>query len=660
MSQPGPSSAKRQRIAQACDQCRKRKSKCGGELPACLVCVSTARTCIYKSSPRKRGLQPGYVRNLETLLGLFVREIPAGAQRIRVLLRSPEVVGNAFENDATEGAVEAWRKSALCKDLELVLATSEDKLEGSGNPLSPVTIQDDTDEPRQYPTAAEEYPLAPRAAKVTARQDQGHDICNGRLPPQTSDLVELYFAHTHPWFPILERRDVLRIMHSETPTETLSSSADGFRACVWAIVALTTSQSHSLVKGVAASVHILASLRSQMTAHDQEPGLGHIQARLLLVLLRMAWGQFNAAWVLVAEAARMLLIYQQRPPRYAHTFRGCVMLDNFLSVILGKASLFPSSNQVEYHQLDEDSVEEWEPWNGPFDSTSQDATRIKTPTRALSIFNLISRLMGHLARITLHSLDDQTHQVYIDDLQNFKAELPAYCTLNDIGCSSPALLNLHLMWNFVVCTLWMKSRSVDKIVVDSVVQTTATTLSILNELTRRESATSSLLLGFAVQANNCLQGLGQANLDGIARSLLVQLDELQVNLKSRWQLKDTDDDETLQGMHCDSVPEMVGTEIARVAIAPKTHAQLPQQVLMLDTLTGGIRDFNKKILPVSTQGDATGQIPQVSDYRPGLSVALDAGREATSSAMSGWDQFDDVNDFDALLEDMVPLLPLKR
>jgi len=67
-------------------------------------------------------------------------------------------------------------------------------------------------------------------------------VGGGQLSAQTSDLVDFYFTHTHRWFLILTRHDILLIMHSETSVEAFKGSDKGIRACFWAIIALTVAQ----------------------------------------------------------------------------------------------------------------------------------------------------------------------------------------------------------------------------------------------------------------------------------------------------------------------------------------------------------------------------------------------------------------------------------
>lgn len=65
----------RKRVSQACDKCRSRKDKCDGKRPSCSTCLTHGRTCSYDTNVKKRGLPEGYVRGIEKLWGLTIREV---------------------------------------------------------------------------------------------------------------------------------------------------------------------------------------------------------------------------------------------------------------------------------------------------------------------------------------------------------------------------------------------------------------------------------------------------------------------------------------------------------------------------------------------------------------------------------------------------------
>jgi hypothetical protein len=47
-------------MLQACDQCRRKKIKCDGKLPACTHCTNYKTECIFTQIEKKRATPKGY------------------------------------------------------------------------------------------------------------------------------------------------------------------------------------------------------------------------------------------------------------------------------------------------------------------------------------------------------------------------------------------------------------------------------------------------------------------------------------------------------------------------------------------------------------------------------------------------------------------------
>jgi hypothetical protein len=58
--------------------------------PACSTCTTNGRACSYDANVKKRGLPEGYVRGLEKLWGLAIREIDTVEDSILVALSGDE------------------------------------------------------------------------------------------------------------------------------------------------------------------------------------------------------------------------------------------------------------------------------------------------------------------------------------------------------------------------------------------------------------------------------------------------------------------------------------------------------------------------------------------------------------------------------------------
>lgn len=58
----------------ACLVCRRRKLRCDGATPSCGRCTRLSHECIYNENRRKSGPRRGYVKGLETRLGISLDE----------------------------------------------------------------------------------------------------------------------------------------------------------------------------------------------------------------------------------------------------------------------------------------------------------------------------------------------------------------------------------------------------------------------------------------------------------------------------------------------------------------------------------------------------------------------------------------------------------
>ncbi|KAL6248623.1 hypothetical protein RBB50_004878 [Rhinocladiella similis] len=662
MSESGAPYPKRQRISQACKECRKRKSKCGGEYPSCLVCVSTKRVCSYDQNFRKRGLQTGYVRALESLLGTITRNHPEAERKLRESLRSSELQGEVDENRFADVAVEAWRKSGLSKDIEQLLAASEDVFSTSSVAILPVVYSEAEDEQENEATGLEESarqtPPASNAPPPWPGQTQS--LPDSPLPMETSDMIEFYFAQIQCWFPVLERRDILRILHSETPPSALTNGDKALRSCLWAISALVTAQGRFCSDVRLTYKKVLVGIYLQISEHEQHPELGHIQSRLVTALLKVGLGQLNAAWTTVGATIRMLLGCQYRPPRYLHTLLGCIMLDNYLSSLLRKGSYFSPSDQIYLARVDEDSVEEWEYWVPPSQCTIVAPDGKKSPMRSLSILNLMTQLMYHLAKINEQNVDDARLVEGIAALQTWKADLPGHHRISSSSLSNPSLLNLHLMWNFVMCSLLMKVTARRDSIVELAEQSATSIMELLNIISRDMGMQTPLLLGYASQAWTCLHVLVRPEADSSACLAMARLLELKESFRQYWQVGDSGQGiEPHEAAETEkSHPEALGRTLSPFPGTASLTMDAPHPTLMNPFAdaerhpTSLVQPFPEVQTPAThSQGLATNQSFPVEPEPSGDLENLD---------VPSADQFSDVNDFDAIFNQGLWIAPMRR
>ncbi|OJJ79286.1 uncharacterized protein ASPGLDRAFT_103375, partial [Aspergillus glaucus CBS 516.65] len=379
--------SKRQRVSQACDYCRKRKSKCDGAQPVCSVCRLFKKPCTY-GNVKKRGLQSGYVRGLESLLGLFMDHVPGSEMTIRTLFRSDYADASFVDGEFLDRTTDRWRGSELAKDLEQLL-TSDDNDSGQvvsqGNKLPPLEGE---------PVHVQQEPVI-RSGDSGELQTSVAPL-SFSFPGNTSALVDFYFQTTHCWFPVVERRDILQTLYDDGD-DTPGARREGHQLCLWSIIGFTSralgdNSSNACAPGPdRIHAHICSRLMSDSTID-----LGHVQAVLILALYEIGRGAFESAWVLTSQAHRMRIIVDGQglqTGRTQHVARGCLCLDTIISVLLDQTPMFPACKYGLLAELDENGLEEWESWASPSQSTTVTARR---PLRVLSTFNQITQLMQKL------------------------------------------------------------------------------------------------------------------------------------------------------------------------------------------------------------------------------------------------------------------------
>ncbi|KAH5311302.1 hypothetical protein HBI50_157020 [Parastagonospora nodorum] len=127
--------------------------------------------------------------------------------------------------------------------------------------------------------------------------------------------------------------------------------------------------------------------------------LGHAKALLNLALVNLRSSLYDAAWILVGTASRITSIIEEpaRSPgsRYVHVVASCYVLDNLLALSMDRRPYVNKSDVERAGRVEEDGLEEWQPWVGELDAVLGRTSRM--PTLALSSFNRLVDLIGILA-----------------------------------------------------------------------------------------------------------------------------------------------------------------------------------------------------------------------------------------------------------------------
>lgn len=474
----------RKRVSQACDKCRTRKDKCDGKKPICSNCATHGRDCTYEANVKKRGLPEGYVRGMEKLWGLTIREVNGAEDAVLLILTGDEGARVRGWNDDTqsENLVDAWRKSRISRELERLLPVLDSGVEGSKRKR----VELDDAQPEKKFAHAEAgpglsaIPAADTAGRATGSYSRKeHDVrrlsrsqsgispflvAEGNattaytnsmgtssltqnptspiLPADTWQLLDIYFSYTHCWLPIVEKHDLLKTSHQYSQNGAgYSSFNSGDLAALFAALTYAKYQSFGLKMATDTDISaerdsILDSMYSQARSLiPDELGtfeIGHIQALLILGLTNLGLGRFSAAWYLIGQAARVALDLgldnrssegkqNIRPnTRGKIVFLGCFALDTIVSARLARVPHLTSSSVNKVGYADEDGLEEWDPWTDCLNVQANVWSTLRGPATILSTFNRLLKVLQFLNDCICSSKRSRNPQVAIELTERLK------------------------------------------------------------------------------------------------------------------------------------------------------------------------------------------------------------------------------------------------
>ena len=445
---------KRQRISRACAQCRYAKLRCDGQQPTCTTCRHQGKRCTYETSSKRRGLRTGYVRALELLWGLTFRELENVESIVDGLLGRLSKQDLTASSDRTDGTTPAsalldrWKQSDVARHIEDLLDDEgdegglQDELQqprSSGKPAWVVV----SNEVRQAEQPQSDIALVETALQASLPSAELHplQVTSPSLQPPSysSQLLQIFFRCTQSWLPILERHITLKTAFRYSMDS--SSLAHGDRSALWAVHAYAaTTLSHHLNterERQHAQVHrgsFYAQAYSMLPLDsDQSVELGHIQCVALLVLTRLSSGATRAAWRLMKIAIQMLreLTEQYQPAAeqdaLARAWLACFVLDAISSACCRTRPSLHFDDVVGYLQVDENGLEEWQPWQPPRILQNQDGLveiTTEVPTHSVGMLVLQAKLSKLLSR-NLH-LQNASWELNNSELEEFDQNLSSY------------------------------------------------------------------------------------------------------------------------------------------------------------------------------------------------------------------------------------------
>lgn len=506
------SNTPRKRVSQACDRCRSRKDKCDGGKPRCSTCASLDQVCFYDKAVKKRGLPEGYVRGLEKLWGLTIREADGIEETVLNILNSGadpdgEILLKVWnDREESETLQETWRKSRISQELDRLLPILESSDDKAAKRRRTGTDSHNTNAdfkfPFQGPPTSDyghsiEFSIpthtvdhrkieVPQFGGLTGSSKPLVDNRTIQVPARTWQLLDVYFSYTHCWLPIVEKHDMLRTSYqysTKLPSVSPSLPGSGDHAALWAILSYAEHQNKVIKNDLqpqelmddwnVESLYVHA--RSLIPLEDGVFELGHVQALLILALLNMGRNQWDRAWLLVGQAGRIAINLGldegikdsksvERKTRSTHVFLGCFVLDTLIAANLGRSPQLSNDDVRRAGAVEEDGSDEWNPWTDALGVRRGNIDGTRGPVAVLSTFNRLIKLVEILNTISHDTSSGARRtelcQGLMNELSSWGQVLPSQFASNSTSRESTGLLllphqyHLHLAHIGIISALY--------------------------------------------------------------------------------------------------------------------------------------------------------------------------------------------------------------
>ncbi|KAK3679257.1 hypothetical protein LTR78_000818 [Recurvomyces mirabilis] len=412
---------KRSRVSRACDQCRASREKCDGTQPTCLTCTSQDRECTYHEQPKKRGIQPNYIRTLESSLAWLFQTWP----QTEVLLS--EKLANV--DDETHKALAGkdapsaetmhrmWRNGIVCKQIDQVLSGAP--IDSPKITLAQQDLQERLEPVRANQHASEIWPRSgtdsmpsrnggpsqydvnrPAAVEILREtcldpQLQGSLTHNmilkpnelHKLPSSAWSFLDYFVAFTYSWLPITDKQEILKLMYT-FPPEGLSKmdlAKSASYAELLSIMALVALQTHDDSE----SDRLRDIVYGLLPSYASDFKLSHVKTLLILTVAEVIRERWPTAWIVVGCALRLSLLAHSDPneQRLNIVVQAAVVLETTIADYLHQQPQASMRQMQALGEVAEDGLDEWSLWHDPLEPVLAS----KAPMRAFSTFNGVVR-----------------------------------------------------------------------------------------------------------------------------------------------------------------------------------------------------------------------------------------------------------------------------
>jgi hypothetical protein len=318
------------------------------------------------------------------------------------------------------------------------------------------------------------FPPNPAEPRLTSTKSPLH------LPDNAWPLFDVYFSYTQCWFPILEKHDILRTAFQYTEADICTSClapGSGEHAALWAVLTLASLQDESKY----ASRSMDPQSNKQMTSSEMfttarqfippESGphdIGHVQALLILGLVKFGQQEWTGSWMLVGQAVRIAHVLgldePQQHARAKHVFLGCFVLETLIAESTSRCPSLRKADLAKIGRLNSDGLEEWHPWEDQTKlrpAQSSRASMQRGPIQALSTFNHLVDLLIIMNELCCLKQDLTLSRAQLEQLelqlQRWAAEIPKAYRVDlrsrIVKLASPHTFKLEMTYESVAIAL---------------------------------------------------------------------------------------------------------------------------------------------------------------------------------------------------------------
>ncbi|KAL7818531.1 hypothetical protein V8C26DRAFT_396574 [Trichoderma gracile] len=413
------SETKRRRVSLACDACRTAREKCDGQRPRCGRCASQKRSCSYTPTSKKRGIQSGYLRAIELSLAWLLESVPKCEEALYQLLvknGGRDGVSVLVSRGRSSSRLQKqWSNCRVHHEIETLLCQSgtlqgEASLAGNSD-TDADTMEESVNETTQRLGECQEMTTANPGSSLSLKEPERTQDRALNLPSNYRRLLNIYFAYTHCWFPLLDRDDVFATAdtcaslssttHEYTPEKNIPSSL----AVLWSALAVAAlqdahSSAPSMSEEVMSPAEILEVARSLVPQEEDQLDISGIQALLLHAIILVGRENILGASIITGKIARLISYMRARRPTQMcrevqdstleRLAAACNVVEALTSICIGQPS----------HLLDVDSIQA----NGLPQDGSELADSF-SPTRGFGELSLDSESVRPRSAHSLVSLD---------------------------------------------------------------------------------------------------------------------------------------------------------------------------------------------------------------------------------------------------------------